>query len=118
MKTWYEFGSSHSWNVAIIGQFENNEKAKEAFGIVEDITLASWEQRYPSVKKFEEKWKDKYPWIPYRVTQEEFETGVDNTPDIEISGNKITISSIRTSNIGGILKVLFQSGAIDINIKK
>lgn len=116
MKTWFEFSSSHSANVSVIGTFDSNEKAKDAINIVEDITLASWEERFSSIREFEDKWKDKYPYLPYKVSESDMESGVDNTPDIEIVDDKIKISRFRSDNIGGIIKILMMTGAIKIDV--
>ena len=37
MKVWREFGSSHSANVTVIGEFENGEKVQESLPLIEDF---------------------------------------------------------------------------------
>ncbi len=119
MKIWKEFNSSHSSNITIIGKFENATNAKEAFKMIEDFTLASWEERYPSVKEFNEHWAVNFhPDVPYiGLTDRDMETGVDNDPHITLEGDTIIISRFRTDNFGGIARLMRFSGARKIVIE-
>ncbi|WP_374461816.1 DUF6375 family protein [Chryseobacterium taeanense] len=119
MKIWKEFNSSHSSNITIIGKFEDVANAKGAFKMIEDFTLASWEERYPSVKEFNDYWAINFhPDIPYiGLTDRDIETGIDNYPDITLEGDTIIISSFRTDNFGGIARLMRFSGAKKIVIE-
>lgn len=119
MKIWKEFNSSHSSNISIVGTFKNIDDADQAFKVVEDFALASWEERYPSVEDFKEYWSTNYhPNIKYiQITEEDFESGIDNSPDIELDGKKVRISSFRSGNIGGIVKLMRFVGAAKIEIE-
>jgi len=111
MKIWKEFGSSHSSNVSITGTFDNVENAETAYKLVEDFANGFWEERYPSLEEFNENWKIEHPNIPYiGIFQQEYETGVDNAPDIELDGNTIKIAGFRSNNIGGLIKLLYYFG--------
>lgn len=113
MKIWKEFGSSHSENVSIIGTFSKIEDAKEAFPVIEDFVLGAWEERYASLNEFLEKWSVKFhPDIKYiGLSQSDYELGVDNDPNVNIGEKEINITRLRTSNVGGIVRLLMFAGA-------
>jgi hypothetical protein len=113
MKIWKEFNSSHSSNISIIGTFENIADADKAFAMIEDFALSSWEERYPSLKEFNAHWAANFHAdVPYiGIFEEEIESGIDNAPDISKDGATISISSFRTNNIGGIIKLMRFAGA-------
>lgn len=113
MKIWKEFGSSHSENVSIIGTFTKIEDAKEALPVIEDFVLGAWEERYPSLNDFLEKWAMKFhPDIKYiGLSQGDYELGVDNEPKINMRDEQISITRLRTSNVGGIVRLLLFAGA-------
>jgi hypothetical protein len=113
MKIWKEFNSSHSSNITIIGTFESESEASKALPMIEDFVLASWEERYPSLEEFNKYWATNYHAnLPYiGLFEEEFDSGVDNEPAIEQKGKTIKISKFRTNNIGGIVKLMYFTGA-------
>lgn len=119
MKIWKEFNSSHSSNISIVGTFENVEDAKKAFDMIEDFTLASWEERYPSIKEFNAHWAANFHAdVPYLgLSDRDMDTGIDNEPDIKLTGDTITISRFRTDNFGGIARLMRFSGARKIVIE-
>lgn len=117
MKIWQEHGSSHSGNVTVIGTFETEDKAQEALAIIEDFAKASWEERYKSVKDFNSKWKNHVPNIEYYgPNEEDFETGVDNGPDVHLEGNKVVVTRFRSENVHGFIKILFRLAMTKIEI--
>ena len=118
MKIWKEFGSSHSANVSVIGTFTNNEDANNAFEMVKDFALGEWEQRYASVQEFLEIWSEKFhPGLKNSsINAYDYSLGVDNDPDVEIVGNKIRISRIRSHNVGGIIKLMLFAGAKNADV--
>jgi hypothetical protein len=119
MKIWKEFNSSHSSNITIVGKFKNANDAQKAFDMIEDFTLASWQERYPSVKEFSENWAVNFhPDVPYiGLTDNDMDTGIDNEPDIKVEGDTITISRFRTDNFGGIARLMRFSGALKVVIE-
>lgn len=119
MKIWKEFNSSHSSNISIIGTFKNIESAEQAYEMIQDFALASWEERYPSLKEFNEYWASNFHSdIPYiGIFEEEIESGIDNEPNFEIDDNKIKITHFRSNNIGGIIKLMHFAGAEKIIVK-
>lgn len=117
MRVWKEFGSSHSGNVTIIGEFDTAEKAKTAFPLIEDFVRASWEDRYPDVRGFIETWTAKDPNIPYiGLSEADYEIGADNDPDVAQHGNQIVVTHLRSTNVSGIVKLLFHKGMSEIRI--
>lgn len=113
MKIWKEFGSSHSSNISVIGTFTNAKDANEAFEMIKDFTLGQWEERHTNFKEFLEIWSEKFhPDVKYiDIDENDYSIGVDNEPDIEIDGSTIRIKELRTTNVGGIVKLLLFSGA-------
>jgi len=118
MKIWKEFGSSHSSNVSIIGTFTNKNDAEDAFEMIKDFTLGTWEERHQSVQEFLEIWsKIFHPDLKYSsINETDYDLGVDNKPDFEINGSTITISRIRSTNVGGIVKLMLFAGAKSTNV--
>lgn len=108
MKIWSEFGSSHSGNVTIIGEFNNESMAQQAYNIVEDFVMAAWEERYPNIEAFYQAWKAREPRLANAMLNNyDFEIGIDNTPEISIAGKKVQITNLRSENISGIIKLFF-----------
>jgi hypothetical protein len=106
MKIWKEFGSSHSANITIIGEFEDEKSAKIAFDAVEDIVNGSWEERHESGEKLTQHWRDKgIKNFPY-ISEEEYELGLENNADVDMDGKVVKISRFYTYNVNGILKVI------------
>lgn len=118
MKIWKEFGSSHSSNVSVIGTFSDAKDAKAAIEMIKDFTLGEWEERHPSVKEFLEIWSEKFhPDLKYlSIYQNDYSLGVDNDPVIELVNNRIEISRLRTTNVGGIVKLMLFAGAKTANV--
>lgn len=117
MKLWKEFGSSHSANVTLIGEFDNEEKAEEAFPLLEDFTRADWEERYEDVEAFKQAWATRESNLPrIGINQMDYKIGVDNNPDVEHQGNKVVISRLRSENVAGLIKILFLKGMKEIRI--
>lgn len=118
MKIWKEFGSSHSGNVSVIGTFMNDEDAIKAFKMIEDFTLGEWEQRHTSAQEFIEIWSEKFHSdLKYSsINSDDYSLGVDNGPAIEIIGNKIKISRIRSHNVGGIVKLMLFAGVKNADV--
>jgi hypothetical protein len=111
MKVWKEFGSSHSANVSIIGEFENRGRAEEAYRLIEDFTRGFWEGRYPDVDSFKEAWAAREPDVRHvDVTQMDYEIGLDENPEVEIRDNNVLVSHLRTDNVAGIVKIFFYKG--------
>jgi len=118
MKIWKEFGSSHSSNITIVGTFQDKDRAEGAFDMIRDFVLGSWEERYPSLEEFNKQWQGTFPNVAYAgIFKEEYETGIDQQPDMQVENNIMTISHFRTDNIGGIIKLLRLTGAEEITIR-
>lgn len=114
MKTWKEFGSSHSGNVSVVGTFLTISDAEKAFQMIKDFTLGEWEQRHKSFEEFIEIWSEKFhPDLKYSslLNQDDYSLGIDNEPQIQLDNEKIIISRIRSSNVGGIIKLMLFASA-------
>ncbi len=118
MKIWKSFGSAHSSHLTIVGEFKNVEDANFAREIVEDFVNAQWEQRYPDAAAFIEAWKERLPALPFAgPNQPEFELGMIDEPcTIEQQKQTVTVSHIRSPDIGGIVKLMFLKRPIEVKI--
>jgi hypothetical protein len=116
MKVWREFGSSHSGNVTVIGEFDSVSEAQGAFPLLEDFVQAAWEERYEDVDDFKRAWQEKEQNATYYLTQQDYDIGVDNSPEITWDGAAVVIGRLRSENINGIVKILFAKGMKKITV--
>lgn len=117
MKAWKEFGSSHSANMTVIGEFETADEAEVALPVIEDFVRASWEQRYPDLRRFVEAWTARDPNLPHiGLSEEDYEIGVDQDPDVACDGDQVLVTHLRTQNVSGIVKLLLHKGMKEIRI--
>jgi len=118
MKIWKEFGSSHSSNVSVIGTFTTEKDAEEAFEMIKDFALGEFEERHESVKEFLEVWTEKFHsgLKDSDINEFDYSIGTDNYPNVNLEGKKISISGIRTTNVGGIVKLMLFSGAKNTDV--
>jgi hypothetical protein len=117
MKIWTEIGSSHSGNVTVVGTFKTEQDATKAFDIIDDFARASWEQRYPNAAAFRQAWESRIPDVKILGPNDaDFETGIDNDPDAIHNDDQVTVTSFRSDNVGGFVKILFMLGMEKIEI--
>ena len=118
MKIWKSYGSAHSAHLTVVGEFANVADANFAREIVEDFVNAQWEQRYPDNAAFIEAWKERLPALPFfGPTQPDFEMGMIDEP-CEVGQQKqtVTVSHIRSPDIGGIVKLMFLKHPTEVKI--
>ncbi|MDP2998170.1 MAG: DUF6375 family protein [Bryobacterales bacterium] len=117
MKIWKSYGSGHSAQLTIVGEFANIGDATFAKEVVEDFVNAAWEERYPDVAAFLSAWKSRLGGIEYLgPNQFEFDMAIDNGCDVERSGTTVTISRIRSAQIGGIIKLMLLKDSTEIKV--
>jgi hypothetical protein len=118
MKIWKSYGSAHSTHLTVVGEFANVEDAEFARQIVEDFVNAAWEQRYPDNAAFIAAWKERLPALPFfGPTQPDFEMGMIDEPcDVEQQKQTVTVSRIRSAEIGGIVKLMFLKRPTQVKI--
>ena len=118
MKIWKSYGSAHSSHLTVVGEFTNVEDANFAREIVEDFVNAQWEQRYPDNAAFIEAWKARLPALPFfGPTQPDFEMGMIDEPcAVEQQKQTVTVSHIRSPDIGGIVKLMFLKRPTEVKI--
>lgn len=115
MKIWKSFGSAHSANITIIGEFEEGEELVVAEKLIKDLEFA--DSRYKDVLEFINAWKAACPSIMYScLSQDDFETGINDSYDVQREGGKITVSGFSTRNIGGIVKLMLVHQPKEIKI--
>ena len=118
MKIWNSFGSAHSANITIVGEFKDGTEIDLAERILEDFANASLESRYKTVHEFCKAWQERTDSriIPYCPFDDEFQTGINDPCQIAKEGRRITVSKFSTGNIGGIIKLMRMFDPIEIKI--
>lgn len=117
MKIWRSYGSAHSAHLTVIGEFKSVEDAQLAKQVVEDFVNGSWEERYPDVKGFIDAWKDRLPGVwGLGPNQSDFEMGIDREVDVDRTGTTVTVSDIRSAEIGGIIKLMLLKYPAEIKV--
>lgn len=117
MKIWRSYGSAHSAQLTVIGTFATLEDAQFAREIVEDFVNGEWENRYPDSAAFIAAWKDRLPLLPLLPPRQyEFEMGIDSPCEVQQEEQTVTVSEIKSGDIGGIVKLLLLKNPIDIKI--
>jgi len=128
MKIWKAFGSAHSANLTIIGQFKNIRDAEFIKQIIEDFVNAPWNDLYPQIKdarypEIEVFIPDKKAFVEYwrsrlddteagaiemlGPNQSDFFLGNEQPPDVIQRENMVKVTGIRSMDITGIIKLMF-----------
>jgi hypothetical protein len=115
MKIWNEFGSSHSTNVTIIGEFKNHDDALLIKNMIEDLVLGC-EQGISNAQEFGKKWRSKIPGEYIYMTKDEFNDDPDASVHIEINNKTLNIDVSKFNNFFGIIKIMFAFCAIKIEL--
>jgi hypothetical protein len=117
MKIWKSFGSGHSAHLTVVGEFNNIEDAEFAREIVEDFVNGNWEERYPDVAGFLAAWKERLPAVPYLGPNDrDFVMGIDDAADVERNDKIVTVSGIRSAEIGGIIKLMLLKDSKEVKV--
>jgi uncharacterized protein DUF6375 len=117
MKIWQSYGSGHSARLTVVGEFANVDNATFARAVVEDFVNGAWEERYPDVSAFHAAWKDRLSGVQFLgPNQSEFDMGIDNGCDVEQKGTTVTVSGIRSAEIGGIIKLMLLKDSTEIKV--
>ena len=117
MKIWRSYGSAHSAQITVVGTFANLDDAAFAREIVEDFVNGEWERRYPDHAAFIAAWKDRLPTLPMLPPRQyEFEMGTDSAYIVQQQEQTVTISEIKSGEIGGIVKLLLLKNPTEIKI--
>ena len=117
MKIWRSYGSAHSAQLTVIGEFANLDDARFAREIVEDFVNGEWEKRYPDCAAFIAAWKDRLPLLPFLAPREyEFAMGIDSPCEVQQERQTVTVSDIKAGDIGGIVKLLLLKNPTEIKI--
>jgi len=117
MKIWKSFGSGHSAHLTVIGTFKNIDDAQVAKEVVEDFVNAAWEQRYPDVQAFLQAWEERLPAVTLiGPNASNFDMGIDDSCGVERDEQTVTVSGIRTAEIGGIIKLMLLKYPKEIKI--
>jgi hypothetical protein len=130
MKIWQSYGSAHSAALNVVGRFQKLDNAKAAYEIVSawlDATRGAGrginptpEQLKPAHVEFYASWKDKYPGLEHHGPSfADFDGmcfGDDDSAKEKLSGDNVSVEDIRTSEIGGIIKLLlmFEPSAVQV----
>ncbi len=107
MKIWRSYGSGHSARLSVVGEFTAAEDAALVRQAVEDFVNGQWMERYSDVRGFIEDWSERLPGVEgVGLKQSDFEMGLDNPCDVRKSGTRVEVSGIRSTEIGGIIKLM------------
>ena len=117
MKLWRSYGSGHSAHLSVIGEFSKVEDAEFTREIVEDFVNGAWEERYPDVAGFIAAWKERLPAVPYLGPNDrDFVMGIDDAADVQRENKTVTVSHIRSAEIGGIIKLMLLKDATEVKV--
>ena len=117
MKIWKSFGSGHSAHLTVIGTFKTIDDAQVAEEVEEDFVYAQWEGRYPDVNAFLQAWENRLPAVTLLgPTAANFDMGIDNPCDVERDEQTVTVSRIRSTEIGGIIRLMLLKYPTEIKI--
>jgi len=117
MKIWNSFGSAHSANLTIVGEFKREANIDLAERIIRDFVNVDYEKRYKNISEFYDTWEPNC--APIRAlgpSQYDIQIGVEYPCNVNKKDGKITVSDIRDSNIGGIIKLMLLYDPIEIKI--
>jgi hypothetical protein len=117
MKIWRSFGSGHSAHLTVIGKFKNIDDAQLAKEVVEDFVNAVWEGRYPDLQAFQQAWEERLPAVTILgPTAPNFDMGIDDGCEVERNRQTVKVSGIRTTEIGGIIRLMLLKYPTEIKI--
>src|SRR5262245_23117983 len=117
MKIWKSFGSGHSAHLTVIGTFKNIDDAQVAEEVVEDFVNAVWEQRYPDLQAFLQAWEERLPAVALiGPNSSNFDMGIDDSCSVERNEQIVTLSLIRSAEIGRIIKLMLLKYTKEIKI--
>jgi hypothetical protein len=117
MKIWRSYGSGHSAHLAVVGKFKNAADAELAREIVEDFVNAIWEERYNDIREFLDAWKGRIGGIEFLGPNAgDMMGGLDNGCDVTREGTVVSVSGIRSNEIGGIIKLMLLKDAEPITV--
>ena len=120
MKIWRSYGSAHSARLTVVGEFENIDDAQLAEQVVEDYVNAGLEKRYPDAKAFNQAWQERIPAViaigPHKWDFENFIMTSDDVCETKREDTTVTVSHIRTAEIGGIIKLMLLKDPTEIKV--
>lgn len=109
MKIWKSYGSGHSANLSIVGEFKSVEDAELERQILEDFVSAELEERYPNVEAFKNAWRSQFGDIIVTTLapdQSEYSLGIESAPNVARRGAAVEVSGMETMSLNGIIKLM------------
>ena len=119
MKIWRSYGSGHSARLTIVGKFKNVQDAELERQILEDYVNAELENRYPSAEAFKNAWHSQFGDLvltPLAPSENEYALGIEYAPDVVRKGTTVEVSSMSTTAINGIIKLMLLKYPTEIKI--
>ena len=114
MKVWNGYGSEHSMNLVMVGQFDSVEDAEKAKKLIEDITEQIYDKVDCGIENRPQRFSDEvmeilreknlYLFGPEELEQFRYENSLD------IDGTKLVLKT-EESDISVFLKLLMHQGA-------
>ena len=86
--------------------------------VMDDFLRYVWtEAENLDVQSFYDNWKGRLGGVEFLgPRREEFQMGIDDGFDVAISGTMVTISSIRSAEISGIIKLLLLADPLETKV--
>lgn len=130
MKTWKSFGSAHSGNLTVIGEFKNVDDAQLAEEVLGDFVNAALEvdcrrgdngvfiRAWWHHRKLIKAWKNRLPDMLSDLgpTRSELMRTDVWVPHVRLVGTTVTVSGISSLDIRGIIKLMFLNSPTQIRI--
>jgi hypothetical protein len=120
MKIWRSYGSGHSANLSIVGEFKSAEDAELVKEVLKDFVSAELKKRYPDINGFRNTWYPQFGNIILDSTlapnESEYALGVDWEPQIVREGATVTVSGMQTPALNGIVKLMLLKYPTEIKI--
>jgi hypothetical protein len=117
MKIWRSHGSGHSAHLAVVGKFKKVGDAELAQEVIEDWVNALWEERYSDLREFLDAWKDRIGGIEFLGPRSsDMMGGLDGECDVARDGTTVSVTGIRSNEIGGIIQLMLLKEAEPITV--
>jgi hypothetical protein len=118
MKIWRGYGSGHSAHLSIIATFKDVKHAQLAREVIDDFLRYVWtEADTLDVGAFYQNWKQRLGGVEtLGPRREEFQMGIDDAFDVDLDGTAVSISHIRSAEIGGIIKLLLLAEPLETTV--
>jgi hypothetical protein len=118
MKVWKAFGSAHSADLTIVGEFQSEEDALLMEQVVEDFVNAAFEERYPDARGFCHAWESRLPGVTMLGPHDpDFELGLQDTCTVTREGSRVSVSNLTFPSFDGIIRLMLLKYPTQITVR-